>query len=130
MTDEHRYKDALLKIANMNFNTGRADLLGLRIKEVVREAICPDKPCPQCNGVGEVPQIRTPDHGDCRNWESRGPYNGWCKLHKDYRDEMAKDLCHKFDHRLPMQTCPSCDGKKFTKMALEKIDDRFDILDL
>lgn len=131
MDNEDRYKEALLKIANINFdNTGRADLLGLRIKEVIREAICPDTPCPQCEGVGEVSQIRTPDHGDCKNWGSCGPYSGKCKLRKAYRDEMATDVCSEFDNRYPMQTCPSCNGKKFTKVPLEKIDDRFDILDL
>ncbi len=108
----NRFKNALKQIGGMDFNTGRADLLGLRVKEIIRRAFHPDEPCPQCKGAGEVPQIREFDHGDCKKWESRGPYNGWCKEFKENRDEMAKDVCYKFDPRLPMQKCPSCGGKK------------------
>ena len=39
--NENRLKKALQQIDCMNFNTGRADLLGLRIKEIVRKAFNP-----------------------------------------------------------------------------------------
>lgn len=107
---EELLKEALEKIDSMNFPAGRGSTLGLEIREVIRKAFHPDEPCPQCKGAGEVPQIREFDHGDCKKWESRGPYNGWCKHFQENRDEMAKDVCYKFDPRLPMQKCPSCKG--------------------
>ena len=52
----HEHLDkALKKIEKMSFRTGRADLLGLRIKEVIRKAYHPEEVCPQCQGKGEVP---------------------------------------------------------------------------
>lgn len=107
----NRFKDALEQINNMNFNTGRADLLGLEVREVIRRAFHPDEQCPQCNGAGEVLRTLQADHGSCRNWESRGPYNGWCKKLKEYRDECGFDVCSMFDDRWPTEKCPSCNGK-------------------
>ena len=130
MDNEDRYKKALKKIGDMNFNTGRADLLGLRIKEIVREAIHPYKPCPQCKGVGKVPQIRIPDCGDCVNFSSTGPWSGVCSKNHKINDDTDSICSTDFENRLPMQTCHSCGGEKFTKIILEEIDDRFDILDL
>lgn len=133
MNNEQKYKKTLEQIANMNFNTGRTDLLGLRIKEVIRETLHPYEPCPQCKGVGEVPQIREEICGDCKFAKSTG--SPWetktCELKKKKGifDEWTTP-CHKFENRFPMETCPSCNGKKFTKVILEVDSGRFEILDL
>lgn len=111
---ENRYKDALEQINNMNFNTGRADLLGLRVKEVIRRAFHPDEVCPQCNGEGKVPQIREEICGDCKFAKSTG--SPWetktceIKMKKKVFDDWSTP-CHKFENRYPMETCPSCNGK-------------------
>ena len=130
MDNEDRYKEALLKIANISFDTGRADLLGLRVREVIREAICPDTPCPRCNGVGEIPSTNR-DCGICKSYKSLTIGYGECKkgIKEGWVDECSS-ICEEFDDLCPMQTCPSCNGKKFKKVTLEEIDDRFEILDL
>ncbi len=99
---------ALKKMQMMFSKEGTVRVDQCRMREIIRQVYYPDKPCTQCNGVGEIPQIRTPDHGDCKNWESRGPWHGWCKLHKKDTLEETKDICHKFENKFPMQKCPSC----------------------
>ena len=126
MNNEQRYKKALKKIANMNFETGRADLLGLRIIEVVREAIHPYEPCSQCEGVGEVPNTS--------KWcvfEEEGPMTLKClKFNKYVQNSNICRDCPDYTAKYPKMKCPCCNGKKFTKVELQEVDDRFEILDL
>ena len=132
MYESERYKTALEEINNKSFNTGRADLLGLEIKEIVRRAFHPDKPCPQCKGAGEVPSTNR-DCGICRNYDSQTMGFGKCEkgVKKGWVDECSS-ICEQFDDLSPMQTCSSCKGKKMIKddSIDDDIADRFEILDM
>ena len=128
-----RLKDALEEINNMDFDTGRADLLGLRVKEVIRRAFHPDEPCPQCKGVGEVSRIRTPDCGNCKYYSTTGPYSGECHKGHHIQDETDSVCSTDFVDNFPMEICPSCRGIKIIKEEEEdnyKDDDRFELLDI
>lgn len=108
--NDTRFEDALKQIGDINF-TGRASSIGLRVKEIIRQAFNPDEPCPQCEGEGKVPQIRTPDCGDCISYTCSGPWSGDCGKGHEIQDEIDP-ICSEFTNRFPMQTCPSCGGKK------------------
>lgn len=103
MTNEKRYKDALEEIARMN--------VGPITNEIIRRALHPKETCPQCNGAGEVPQIRTPDCGDCESYSSTGPWSGECHKGHKISDETDSVCYSDFVNRRPMQTCPSCNGR-------------------
>lgn len=111
---EERYKDALEQIDAMNFNTGRADLLGLRIKEVIRKAFHPDEPCSQCKGFGEVPNTS--------RWcifEEEGPMTIKClKFDKYVQNSNTCDGCSAYTAKHPKMKCPSCNGKKEKMVAI------------
>jgi len=109
---DNRFEDALNQINEMNFYTGRADLLGMRVREVIRRAFHPNDPCPKCRGAGEIPQTRTPDCGDCVNYTGTGPWSGDCGKGHKIQDETDSICRSDFEHRLPMEVCPSCGGKK------------------
>jgi hypothetical protein len=115
---EERYKDALKQIDAMD--------LGPRVKEIIRRAFHPDEPCPQCEGVGEVPNTS--------KWcifEEEGPMTLKClKFNKYVQNSNICRDCPDYAAKYPKMTCPSCSGKKFTKVELQEVDDRFEILDL
>lgn len=127
---EERYRKALERIEKMFSGEGTVRVEQCRMREIVREAFHPDEQCPQCKGVGEVPQIREENHGDCVNCESCGPWNNKCKLFKAYVDEFSKDICSEFVNRFPMQKCPSCAGIIPKKEESDPIEDKFEILDI
>lgn len=106
-----RFKNALKQIDQINF-TGKASAIGLEVQEIIRQAFHPNEPCPQCKGVGEVPQIRTPDCGDCVSYTCTGPYSGDCNKGHKIQDETDSVCSKDFVNEFPMQTCPSCRGKK------------------
>ena len=111
MTNSERYKDALEKIDKISFSTGRADLLGKRVKEVIRKAIHPDETCPECKGTGEVPNHST-DCGSCTSWNCTGPYSGICKKNiKQNIDECDPRCSEGFEYSVPMLTCTTCNGE-------------------
>jgi len=99
---EERYKDALNQIANMD--------LGPRVKEIIRRAFHPTEPCPQCEGVGEVPNTS--------KWclfEEEGPMTIKClKFNKYVQNSNICRDCNAFEAKYPKMTCPSCNGKKET----------------
>lgn len=103
---------ALEKIDSMSFKTGRADLLGLRIREIIRQSFEPDKPCPHCKGTGLVPST---DHecGVCKKRSDCSWGTTKCGLDNKWRDESDWG-CGKFEDFLPMRWCEHCnsDGKK------------------
>lgn len=109
--NEDRLKKALQQIGCMNFNTGRADLLGLRIKEIVRKAFNPTTCCPRCNGKGQIPSPSR-DCGICRSYNPISIGSGICKKEKEEGliDE-CNSVCSEFDDVCPWETCPSCGGE-------------------
>jgi hypothetical protein len=105
---EERFKDALKQIDKMNFNTGRADLLGLEIREIIRRSFHPDEPCPKCRGAGEVPNTS--------KWcvfEKEGPMTLKClKFNKYVQNSNICRDCDDYTAKYPKMKCPSCMGKK------------------
>lgn len=109
--NEDRLKKALQRIDRMNFNTGRADLLGLRIKEIVRKALNPGTCCPRCNGKGQVPSTARVC-GICRSYNSTTMGYGECK--KGRKEGLINEcsfVCCDFDDLCSWETCPSCGGE-------------------
>ena len=110
-----RYKEALEEIYNMSFETGRADLLGLRVKEVIRRALHPSEECPQCNGAGEVPNtIR-----ECV-FEEEGPMTIKClKFNKYVQNSNICRDCLDYTAKHSKMKCPSCLGQLTLKEELK-----------
>ncbi len=110
-----RLKEVLDAISKMNFNTGRSDLLGQRIREMIRQVNHPTEPCPNCNGTGEVPSHWT-DCGSCESFNNTTLGGGRCdkKARKGLFAE-SSERCSLFKYRVPMVKCNACDGKPFIK---------------
>lgn len=79
----------------------------LRIKEVIRRAFHPGKPCPQCEGAGEVPNTS--------KWcvfEEEGPMTLKClKFNKYVQNSNICRDCTDYEAKYSKMKCPSCNGK-------------------
>ncbi len=105
------YIKVLQRISNMNFNTGRADLLGLWIKEIIRAVLNPGTPCPHCNGVGKIPTTHPKECDWCKYFHEYPMGGGHCDKKSGYLE--CFDSCSQFEYLLEMETCKHCNGVPF-----------------
>ena len=110
--DENKpLKEALENISKRCFNTGRADLLGLEIKEFIRSTLKPNTPCPHCNGLGKVPTHRPRECDWCKFFHEYPMGGGHCDKRSGYLE--CSDSCSEFEFVLKFSTCVHCGGTPF-----------------